>query len=31
MHTYAVYRFNADGKLTLREAFSTAEEALAAL
>jgi ketosteroid isomerase-like protein len=30
MHTYAVYRFNADGKLTLREAFSTADEALAA-
>jgi ketosteroid isomerase-like protein len=31
MHTYAVYRFNAEGKLTLREAFSTADEALAAL
>jgi ketosteroid isomerase-like protein len=31
MYTYAVYRFNADGKLTLREAFSTAEEAQAAL
>ena len=31
MYTYAVYRFNAEGKLTLREAFSTPEEALAAL
>ncbi len=30
MQTYAIYRFNAEGKLTLREAFSTAEEALAA-
>jgi ketosteroid isomerase-like protein len=31
MHTYAVYRFNAEGKLTLREAFTSADEALAAL
>lgn len=31
MHTYAVYRFNSDGKMTLREAFTTAEEALAVL
>jgi ketosteroid isomerase-like protein len=31
MRTYAVYRFNAEGKLTLREAFSTSDEALAAL
>ena len=30
MHTYAVYRFNAEGKLTLREAFMSADEALAA-
>jgi ketosteroid isomerase-like protein len=31
MHTSAVYRFNAEGKLTLREAFTSADEALAAL
>lgn len=31
MHTYAVYRFNAEGKLTRREAFTSAGEALAAL
>jgi ketosteroid isomerase-like protein len=31
MPVYAVYRFNEDGKLTLREAFVTADDALAAL
>ncbi len=31
MRTYGVYRFNVEGKLTLREAFTTANEALAAL
>jgi ketosteroid isomerase-like protein len=30
MQTYAVYRFNAGGKVTRRDAFTTAEEALAA-
>jgi ketosteroid isomerase-like protein len=30
MHTYAIYRFNAEGKVTRRQAFTTAEEALAA-
>ena len=31
MRTYGVYRFNAEGKLTLREAYTSAEEALAAV
>jgi ketosteroid isomerase-like protein len=30
MQTYAVYRFNAEGKVTRRDAFTTAEQALAA-
>jgi ketosteroid isomerase-like protein len=30
MRTYAVYWFNAEGKLTLREAFTSADDALAA-
>jgi ketosteroid isomerase-like protein len=31
MLVYAVYRFNSEGKLTRREAFTTADETLAAL
>jgi ketosteroid isomerase-like protein len=31
MHTFAVYRFNSEGKLRLRDAFTPAAEALAAL
>lgn len=31
MRVYAVYRFNADGKIYSRKAFTSAEEALAAL
>jgi ketosteroid isomerase-like protein len=31
MNIFSVYRFNADGKITQRLAFTTAEEALAAL
>jgi ketosteroid isomerase-like protein len=30
MRTYAIYRFDAEGKLKLREAFMSADEALAA-
>lgn len=31
MVVYSVYRFNAEGKLTLREAYTTAQEALETL
>lgn len=31
MNIYAVYRFTADGRIRLREAFGSADEALAAL
>jgi ketosteroid isomerase-like protein len=31
MHTFAVYWFDEEGKLTLRQGFTTPEEALAAL
>jgi ketosteroid isomerase-like protein len=31
MRIYALYRFNAEGKVTVREAFATADEALSAL
>jgi hypothetical protein len=31
MRVFAVYRFNSEGKLILRDAFTSADEALAAL